>query len=1074
MDSGFCRVCSEPLASTARFCSACGAPSRVDATASERRQLTVFFCDMVGSTELSERLDPEDLGDLLHSYQRVCRDAIVRHGGHISQYLGDGVLAYFGYPVAHDDDAVRAIRAALSILETIKFTNQGIGKRLHEEVHVRVGLHTGVVVIAGGLGQGIEGLAVGESVNLAARIQSVAPVDTVLMSAGTAQLVGGYFEVEALRAQALKGFSKPVEMFRVVRPTGARTKLEAAARSRLTPHVGREVEVAHLVEAWHAVQAGADRAILLKGEPGIGKSRVLHQFRQMALDEGVHVIECFCSPLAQATALAPVVAMLEARVLERAEGDFSPQAKLEALRVMICEHSRFGPDALPLIATLLSIPGADEGPIAELSPVRRRSRTLEQLREWLASSAERVPVALLFEDLQWADPSTLDLLDLLVRDNLLGRTLLCMTARPEFTNRWEAQRVDVIELERLTKSEIDAMVKHVDAANELPLGFAKRVAQRSEGVPLYIEEITKLVLERVKSGGIERAIALGEQLLPSTVQGMLEGRLDQVGTARRTAQLGAAIGRDFTYSLIRLVTGESELKLRQDLLSLAQSELVFVQGEPPHAIYSFKHALIQDAIYGMLPKAERESSHDRIFVALEREFPELVEARPEMAAYHAEKANRRERASELHLAAGLHALGRTAVVEAVRHLRHGIELVDAIEEPKRSQLELELQAAIGPAYMATLGWSAVEVERSSQRLLELATMRADHARVYQAMWGLWTVHFVRGELHGALEIAQKVYDIAQSTGDPMLRITGGHALGYTSYYRADLEKARAIAVEALETSNLEVERRIVSVFQLSSGSIAHGFCAAAHWLLGYQEQAATRTEAWHELLEQLRHAPSTALSLAFEGYLLHMQRQPKKLRELAHRLRKISEQEGFLLWISMSHVFEAWALAHEGHVALAVEQMNSAIEAWKATNSQLTMCDNTVMQVEVLLLAGRADDALRAISEGKESCARSGERTLEPELYRLEGEALELLGLRDAAIVASDAAIERARELRALSLELRATTQLHRFSKTASSLERLSDVYARFTEGFELPDLKAARVYLNAESNDVAGQAVAQ
>jgi len=1073
MDPGFCRACNEPLASTARFCSACGASIRVEPATSQRRQLTVLFCDMVGSTELSERLDPEDLGDLLNSYQRVCRDAIVRHGGHISQYLGDGVLAYFGYPVAHDDDAVRAVRAALSILETIKFTNQGIGKRLREEVHVRLGLHTGVVVIGGGLGRGAQALAVGETVNLAARIQTVAPVDTVLMSAGTAQLVGGYFEVEALTAQSLKGFSKHVELFRVVRPTGARTKLEAAARSRLTPHVGREQEMAHLFDAWDAVQAGADRAILLKGEPGIGKSRVLHQFRQTALDEGVHVIECFCSPLTQATPLAPVIAMLETRVIDRADGDPSPEARLEALRAMIGEHSRFGPDALPLIAALLSIPGADESPIAELSPVRRRSRTLEQLREWLASSAERVPVALLFEDLQWADPSTLDLLDLLVRDNLLGRTLLCMTARPEFSNRWQAHRVDVIELARLNKREIDAMVKHVDAANILPPSFAKRVAERSEGVPLYIEEITKLVLERVRSGGMERAIALGEQLLPSTVQGMLEGRLDQVGSCRKTAQLGAAIGRDFSYSLIRSVTEDSEEKLRQDLLSLSQSELVFVQGEPPHALYSFKHALIQDAIYGMLPKAERESSHDRIFKALEREFPDLVEARPEMAAYHAEKANHQQRAIELLLDAGIRALRRTAVVEAVQHLRHGIELVDALGEPERSRLELELQAAIGPAYMATLGWAAVEVERSSQRLLELATLRADHERVYQAMWGLWTVHFVRGELHSAMEIARQVYDVAQSTGDPMLRITGCHALGYTSYSRAELETARTIGKEALAISTLELEARMAASFQLSSGSIIHGFCVGAHWLLGQQDQAAALIPKWHDLVAQLKHAPSTVLSWAFEGYVLHMQREPGRLRELALRLRTISEQEGFRLWISMSHIFEAWALAHEGHVAVSVDQMNAAIKDWRATNSQLCMCDNTVMQVEVLLLAGRPDDALLAIAEGKEICARVGERTLEPELYRLEGEALDMLGLRENAIAASSLAMERARELRALSLELRAALQLHRLAKTSASLEQLRQVYHRFSEGFDKPDLQAARSYLNADSNAYVGQAFA-
>ncbi len=1063
--AGPCRECTEPVPAGARFCMACGTAVSLDASRTERRQVTILFCDMVGSTELSERLDPEDLGDLLNSYQRVCRDAIVRHGGHVSQYLGDGVLAYFGYPIAHSDDAERAIRAALGILDTIKLTNQGIGKRLGEEIHVRVGLHTGVVAITSGPAGG-ERLAVGESVNLAARIQTIAPIDTVLVSAGTAELAGGYFEVEALKAQTLKGFSKPVELFRVVRPTGARTRLEAAARSRLTPHVGRELELGYLAAAWKAVRDGAERAILLQGEPGIGKSRVVLQFRQSVLEEGAIVLECLCSPLTQSSALAPVVEMLYGRVAERAEAPLTPEIKLETLRVMLCEHSRFGPDALPLLAALLSIPGADEAPIAELSGVRRRVRTLELLREWLASSAERVPIVLLFEDLHWADPTTLDLLDLLMRDNLRGRALLCMTARPEFAARWSETRVQTLELARLNAAEIDAMVQRVDGSESLPPFFAKRIAQRSEGVPLYVEEITKLVLDHLRTGGVEWAMTLGEQLLPSTVRGMLQGRLDQVSKGRRTAQLGAAIGREFSYPLIRAVSGIAEEDLRQDLESLKQSELVFAQGEPPESVYIFKHALIQDAIYQMLPKPEREAFHERIFSALEREFPELVAQRPEVAAHHAEKANLREAAIRLLRDAGILALRRPAVAEAVQHLRHGLSLLEPLAEPARTTLEIDLQAAIGPAYMAKVGWAAPEVEAASQRLFELASQRGDHEKIYQAMWGLWTVHFVRGELHAAMDVARNVYGAAKASGDPMLRITGCHALGYTAYSLGELETARSIAKEAIALSTLELEMGLASVFQLSSGAICYGFCIGASWLLGEQDQAAALTLDWHALLAQLKHAPTMALSLAFEGYVLHMQREPAKLRLLALKLRTIAEQEGFDLWISMSYVFEAWSLSQEGQVMPAVEQMNAAIDGWRATNSQLCMSYNMAMQVEVFLLAGQADQALRVIAEGKELCHRVGERSLEPEFHRLEGEALEMLGLHEAALAATAQAIERARELGALSLELRAATQAHRLSKSGASLELLRKVYSKFKEGFEKSDLRAARAYLGFDEHE--------
>lgn len=1021
---------------------------------------------MVGSTKLSERLDPEDLGDVLNSYQRVCRDAIMRYEGYVSQFLGDGVLAYFGYPVAHEDDALRAIRAALSILESVRLMNQGIGKRLQVDAHVRLGLHTGVVIIT----DGVSRLAVGETVNLAARIQTVAPIDSVVVSAATASLVGGHFDLEPLAAQTLRGFSRPVALLRVVRPTGARTRFEAAARVKLSPHINRKAELEVLSTAWSHSKDGVGRTVLVRGEAGIGKSRILHQFRQNVLDEGATLVECFCSPLTQVTSLAPIVEMLEHRLLDRIEGTITADSRLEALRMILSEYSRFGLDALPLFANVLAIPGADEASIRELSPVRRRARTLELMREWLVSAAERVPVVLFFEDVQWADPSTLDFLDLLVREPLCGRALVCMTARPEFL-RWDDSRVLRIDLGRFVATHIESMIVQLEGAAELSATLVRRIAERSEGVPLYIEEITKLVVDRLRSNPAESASRSNPSLLPSTIRGALEARLDQVGAGRRTAQLGAAIGRDFGFALIRAVAGGDEAQLHEHLRLLSQSELAFVSGVPPHATYTFKHALIQDAIYETIPKSKRKEFHERIFTALTTQFPEVVELRPEMAAHHAELSLRPDSAVFFLHRAGVRALGRQAVVEAVQHLRHGLELIDAVDESRRASLELELQAAIGPAYMAMLGWAAPEVERASARLLELASAIGDREKVYRAMWGLWTVHFVRGELDAAIEVARKVYDMATASGDPMLRITGCHAFGYTSYCRADFATAKRIALEALSPSTIDLERQMASMFQLSSGSIVHAFCAGAHWLSGEQDQAAELTIRWHELLNKLKHAPSTALSLAFEGYLLHMQREAMKMRALAMRLRTIAEEEGFQLWISMSHMFEAWALANEGQVDVAVDRMNSAIAQWLTTNSRLTMCDNRVMQAEVLLLAGRWDDALRAIDEGKQVCALQAERTLEPELYRLEGVALEALGCPEEAMAATERAAVRSSELGALSLELRAVLQLHRLAPSGASFVRLHNTYLRFTEGFDKPDLREARSYLEAWGNTNANTA---
>ncbi|MGA7122205.1 MAG: AAA family ATPase, partial [Polyangiaceae bacterium] len=519
-------------------------------------------------------------------------------------------------------------------------------------------------------------------VNLAARIQSTADDDTAVISQSTAKLVHGYFELQSLGRQRLKGFTSSVELFRVLRPTGARTNLDAASRRGLTPHVGRELESAGLAEVWREVREGADRVVIVRGEAGIGKSRIVHRFRHTVLNAPALVVDCYCSPLAQATAFAPLVESLDRRIIERVPGNATPEAKVEALRTMLGEHSRFEADALPLMAALLSLPAVDDAPISDWSPVRRRLRTLETLREWVASLAERLPLALLVEDVHWADPSTLDFLDLLVRERPGGRTLVCVTARPEFVARWSGPDVRTIEMPRLSGDEIAAMVSSVTGGRALPPLLVRRIAERSEGVPLFVEEVTKAVLEsgalRIEGDRYELAGVFDEQLIPTTVHASLLARFDRLGESKSVAQLGAAIGREFSFPLIQAVAGIPDDKLQEHLNRICRTELAFAHGQPPVSIYVFKHALIQDAVYGTLLKSDRSRVHERIFVALRDKFPELIAARPETAAYHAENAGRRDVAVSLFKDAGLRALRRTAVAEAAKHLEHAIEIVDAL------------------------------------------------------------------------------------------------------------------------------------------------------------------------------------------------------------------------------------------------------------------------------------------------------------------------------------------------------------------------------------------------------------
>jgi class 3 adenylate cyclase len=1072
-----CRDCRAPLQLGSKFCAACGHAIDSTPVERERRQLTLLFCDVVGSTALSERLDPEDLRDLLTSYQRVCRDAVGRYQGHISQFLGDGVMSYFGYPIAHEDDAVRAISAGLRILEGIKFVNDGIGKRLGADLHVRVGLHTGVVVVGDvGPGGAHDRLAIGETVNLAARIAAFTDPDTVLISASTERLVHGHFELQSLSAQILRGFTRPVELFRVVRPTGARTKFEAAARGKLTSHVGRGKELSELASTWkQVVEEGKDRVVVVRGEAGIGKSRIVHQFRQGALDDGALVLECFCSPLAQATALAPIVEMMSASVVVRAGGKTTSQAKLEALGSMLGEHSRFGADVLPLMAALLSIPGADEEPVRELSPVRRRARTLEILRAWIGSLAERMPVALLVEDVHWADPSTLDFLDLVVRDTPGGRTLLCVTARPEFVARWSRPEIQTIELSRLSGGEVEAMITSVAGGRLLPSLVATRIAERSEGVPLFVEEVTKAVLEsgalRLDADRYELTRASDEPFLPPTVHGSLVARFDRLAESRRVAQLGAAIGREFDYPLMHAVADMTEEELREHLDRIGRSEIAFVQGEPPKSVYIFKHALIQDAIYATLIKSERARVHERIFKALVEQFPELVAARPEIAAYHAENAGKREQAVPLLRDAGLKALGGTAVVEAVKHLARGIELVDSLHEPGRTSMELDLQAVIGPAYMATVGWASPEVERSAMRLRELAADRGDGARLLQAMWGLWTVHFMRGKLNPALEVANQVYQLAQATPGALISVAGHNAVGYTQMYRGAYTETVRHAEAGLALFEFELEKRIAPLFGAAPSVGMWNYGAMAQWMLGFPEKATQWLRNAGKNMTDLGHPPTRAYGLCAQFRVLRWMDRLGQVRENAIEARALAAAEGFELWVPMADIHIAWADARQGgDAAAAADKIRSSISVVQAANNFIFVGEDATMLCETLLLAGKPKEALAVAERVFVVTAEGAQHHCEPELYRLQGEAALALGEPERAAEYFRCGVRSARSMEARSLELRCALSLHRLIGGTDELTELRTIFGSFTEGFDEPDLKEAaeRIKPRAASDPVS------
>jgi class 3 adenylate cyclase/tetratricopeptide (TPR) repeat protein len=1066
-----CSRCSAAIQPGARFCATCGRELKTRQLQSERRSLTFLFFDLVDSIGLSKRLDPEDLVELLKSYQSVCRDSVTLYEGRVTQFLGDGVVAFFGFPIAHEDDEVRATRAALRVIDDIKVVNQGIGKRLGVELHVRVGLHTGEAVV-GELGpSGSHQLfAVGENVNLAARIQGAAAPDTVVVSLPTAKQIEGHFRIEALDPQSLKGFGEMIELFRVVAATGARTKLEAAARGQLTPRVGREREMAIIASSWTEVQKGASRVLFVRGEAGIGKSRLIHDFKQSALATGAEVFECFCSRLTDRAALAPIVEMLNALVAKRVGDETATHARLAALDGILREQRCSDADVLPLMASLLSIPGADAAPIRNLSPGRRRTRTLEAIRSWLASYARQSPVAFLVEDVHWADPSTLDLLDLIVNMSSEGRTLVCVTARPEFRDRWSNPDVLTLDLPRLSSEAAESIVTHLAGGHALPGLLVRQIVERGEGVPLFVEEVTKAVVE---SGSLPPAnrnelehSASGE-FVPAAVQASIVARFDRLGEGRVVAQFGATIGRDFAYPLVRAVTGMSDAELQGHLDRLCHSELVYSDGEPPNAVYTFKHALIQVAIRNTVLKKDRAVLHERVFAKLRDELPELVAARPEMAAYHSEKAGLRDVAVPLLREAGMRAFGRTAMAEAAKHLSHAIELVGALAEPARTTIEAELQAIVGPAYMATLGWAVSQVEKSSERLRDLAIASGDVAKLYQATWSLWTVHFLRGQLDPALTVAQQVLDMAVKSGDPLLRITGHHAVGFTHERRGEYAEAIRHADEGLALFDLEREKRIVAQFVFSS-------TCAILWFRGQSQLATGQVKAGLEslnraaqLVDELRHAPSLCFLLSQQCWSLALG-DIGQVERLAQTMRSLALVEGFALWVHYADIFLAWASARQGgNAAAAVEKIKAAIAHMHKDRSHVQDNELATILAETLLLAGRPQEVFGALEETLAAATHGKQRHLEAELFRFQGEAARDLGDVSRAAGFYRQAIDSARSVGARLLELRATLGLARVGG-ARERAQLKSIFDRFTDGFDHVDLKQASAFL-AMHDGVAG-----
>jgi tetratricopeptide (TPR) repeat protein len=1020
---------------------------------------------------------------VVRAYHAVCAEVIERFDGHIAQYLGDGLLVYFGYPRAHEDDAQRAVRVGLGIVEALG----PLQKRLQQEpgvnLNVRVGIHTGLVVV-GSMGEGLkhEHLAMGEAPNLAARLQGIAPPDSVLISATTARLIQGWFVYEALGEQTLKGFARPISVYRALQETGVQNRLDMVSSSGLTPLVGREQEVGLLLESWKQAQDGLGQIVLLSGEAGIGKSRLLRAVQDGLAGEAYTRLECRCSPYTQHSALYPIINL--GRRLIQWQRDETPEATLRNLEHALASYDLSLPEVLPLLASLLSLPPSERYPTPQLTPQRQKQKTLEAILALVRAQAAQQPVLFIVEDLHWVDPSTLELLTLLIDQEPSDRILTVLTARPEFHPPWHlGAHVTSLTLERLSSMQVEQMIDRVTGGKRLPAEIRQQVVVKTDGVPLFVEELTKMVLESgllsEQAGHYELHGALPSLAIPTTLHDSLMARLDRLGDAKEVAQLGATLGRTFPYDLLRAVSPWDEGRLQHALAQLMEAELLYQRGAPPHLAYVFKHALIQETAYQSLLRSKRQQYHRQTVHTLEQHFSEIATTQPELLAYHYTEAGLAAQAVPYWQRAGQRAVERSANVEAISHFTKGLELLKTLPEtPERIQQELTMQLAIGAPLLLIKGATAPEVAHAYARAQELCQEVGNSPERFSAFIGLWRFHFSQARLLIARELAEQCFTLAQHLHDPVSLQEAHIALGSTFIHLGEWFSAHVHLEEAIALYDPSLCRLRAFSRGTDPGVVCLSRGAWTLWMLGYADQALTMSHKALSLAQELSHASSLAFALFFAAVLRQCRREARHVQEQAEAMLALSREHGFVQWIAGGVLLRGWALTQQGMVEEGITQIQAGHSAWLADGNELGKTQILARLAEAYGKVGRTEEGLHVLAGAFTALSTNAERHYEAELYRLQGDLL----LQQApvqqpprtTVIAGGGTAERhfcqaidvARRQHAKFQELRAVMSLSRLwqiqGKSTEACALLEKTYGWFTEGFETSDLRSARTLLEA------------
>jgi class 3 adenylate cyclase/predicted ATPase len=1012
------------------------APERSSAAAeAERRQLTVMFCDLVGSTPLSARLDPEDLRGIIGAYHRCVAEIAQSFGGFVARYMGDGALVYFGYPQAHEDDAERATRCGLALVDRVPQLNQT------EKLRARVGIATGLVVVGGEV---VEHDVAGDTPNLAARLQAVAQPDTVVIAASTRRLVGDLFEYRYLGEIELKGIAGLVSTWQALRTSSLASRFEALRGSALSPLVGRDEEIDLLLRRWARVKASDGQIVLISGEPGIGKSRLVEALAERLRDEPHLRLRYFCSPYHQDSALSPFIDQLG-----RAAGfspDDPPSARLEKLKALLALAAP-PDDDFALIADLLSLPASERHPLPNLSPQRKKERTLDALIRQLDGLARRQPVLMVFEDAPWIDPTSRELLELSVERVRRLPMLLIVTFRPEFQSPWTGQpQVSMVALNRLDRHDRIAVIEQIAGGDKLSAELVAQIADRTDGVPLFVEELTKSVME----SGVP---VVG---IPTTLHDSLMARLDRLSSVRRVAQIGAAIGREFPYMLLRTVSRIPEDELQSALGRLVAAQLVFQRGIPPDAVYAFKHALVQDAAHESLLRSTRQQLHAQIAEALEAHAPELMDTQPERFAQHYAEAGLAEKSAVYWGKAGRRSAARSAMAEAAAQFQNGLNQLAVLPDSReRQRQELEFCSVLGSTLLVVKGYAAPETGDMYARARELWEQLGSPSEFLPV--GQSVYHLYRGELDIALKLDKDLLRLSRQRNDSAGVVLAHYSYGRDLFFVGRLASSRSHLEETLALYDPISHPLVHQAGRPKAG--AQAFLGIVLFCLGYPDQALQQSNA--AIAEA--HPPSLAGNLATGIRLRLLLGDIAALRRWMDQLVAVMNEQGFPHWRAMAMICRGWIKAKTGDLAQGISLLRSGLVASRAITAWRP--HNIALLAGACEIAGQIEEAINLLDDALGIVGRTRERWFSAELHRYKGELLLRQGQPNAAEDMYRKALSIAQEQQAKVWELRAAASLTRLrldqGRRAEARDLLAPVYSWFTEGFDSPDLKDAKTLLD-------------